>query len=182
MEYKKKNTYYNHKNNNYYYNNPNKKLYNSINDQDYSKKENYNKDQEIEKLKNIIKTLKSKNSMLIEENKYLKLQIKQLKSEKNYSNNKTNFFQPKGKNSIFAEYIISDSDINKDIRIINHDEEIEQCDYDYDYGPNYYTEGTNNKEEIEDSCLIYFGKKPIKFSETFNFYKPGKYSFVFEFK
>ena len=178
MEYKKKNTYYNHKNNNYYYNNPNKKLYNSINDQDYSKKENYNKDQEIEKLKNIIKTLKSKNSMLIEENKYLKLQIKQLKSEKNYSNNKTNFSQPKGKNSIYAEYIISDSDINKDIRIINHDEEIEQYDYD-DNWPNYYTEGTNNKEEIEDSCLIYFGKKPIKFSETFNFYKPRKIFFHF---
>ena len=66
MEYKKKNRYYNHKSNNYYYNNPNKNPYNSIkNDQDYSKKGNYNKDQEIEKLKSIIENLKSKNSMLI---------------------------------------------------------------------------------------------------------------------
>ena len=115
--------------------------------------------------------------MLIWRKQIFKITDKQLKSEKNYSN-KTNFLQPKGKNSIYAEYIISDSDINKDIRIINHDEEIEI--YDYDDCPNY--EGTNNKEEIEDSCVIYFGKKPIKFSETFYFYKPGKYSFIFEFK
>jgi hypothetical protein len=91
------------------------------------------------------------------------MQIKQLKR----SNNKINY--PKGKNYINAEYIISDNDTNKDIRILNHDEEIEVDNYDDSFGPNYYTEGTDNKDEIAESCTIYFGNKPIKFSETFNF-------------
>lgn len=177
MDYPKKNNNYSKKNNINYY--KYKKPYNNKLNQKYSNNDN-SKDQEIEKLLNIIETLKSKNSMLKEENKYLKLQIKELKSEKKYSHN--NNFYPKGKNCIYAEYIISDNDINKDIRILNHDEERENCDYDDSCGPNYYTEGTDNKDEIEDSCMIYFGKKPIKFSETFNFFKPGKYSFIFEFK
>ena len=167
-------------NNNYYYN-KNKKTYNN-NSINFQKTNNTDKDQEIERLLNIIETLKSKNSMLIEENKYLKLQIKDLKKEKKNSNYNFQFHNPKGKNCIYAEYIIDDDDTNKDVRILNHDEIIEDCNYDDSYGPNYYTEGTDNKEEIEDSCNIYFGNKPIKFSETFNFYKPGKYSFTFEFK
>lgn len=186
MENKKK---YNRYNKNNYYNSNKKsyKSYNNINNTiNYSNSSNYykeNKDQEIERLLNIIETLKAKNSSLIQENKYLKLQIKQLKSEKKNSNDKIKFYQqPKGKNCIYAEYIISDEDINKDIRILNHDEIIEDYDYDDSYGCNYYTKGTDNQEEIEDSCTIYFGKKPIKFTETFNFNKPGKYSFIFEFK
>lgn len=179
MDYKKKNKHY-YKKNNYYYSNKNNKPYNYNYSQNNSNIYN-DKDQEIERLLNIIETLKSKNSMLIEENKYLKLQIKELKSEKKYSNNNNNFY-PKGKNYIYAEYIISDEDVNKDIRILNHDEEREIDNFDDSYGPSYYKEGTDNKDEIEESCTIYFGKKPIKFSETFNFYKPGKYSFIFEFK
>ena len=178
MDYKKKNKHY-YKKDNYYYNNQNKKPYNNNYSQNNSNKNN-DKDQEIERLLGIIETLKSKNAMLIEENKYLKLQIKELKSEK-FSNNNKNFY-PKGKNYIYAEYIISDEDVNQDMRILNHDEERQVDNFDDSYGPNYYTEGTNNKDEIEESCTIYFGKKAIKFSETFNFYKPGKYSFIFEFK
>ena len=119
--------------------------------------------------------------MLIEENKYLKLQIKELRSKTKYSNNNINFYQ-KGKNCIYAEYIIYDEDINKDIRILNHDEERQVDNFDDSYGPPYKIEGTDNKDEIEESSTIFFGKKPITFTETFNFYKPGKYNFIFEFK
>ena len=148
----------------------------------YSDKDKWNKDKEIEKLKNIIKNLKGKNSILYQENRYLKLQLKQMKNNKINKNYKNNYFQPNEKNYIYAEYIISDNDINQEIRILNHDEIVEDYDYDDSYGCGYNETGTDNKEEIEDSCLIYFGKKPIHFTETFNFYKPGKYYFIFYFK
>ena len=178
MDYKKKNKKLINGNN--YYDKTEKKLINSNNNLNSIKEDN-NRDQEIESLKGIIKKLKSKNFKLIEENKYLKLQIKELKSEKRHSNNSINFY-PRGKNCIFAEYIITEDDVNKNVRILNHDEEIEIENFDDSYGPNYYTEGTDNQEEIEESCMIYFGNKPIKFTETFNFFKKGKFSFTFEFK
>ena len=70
MEYNKKNKYHYKNKGNY------KKQYNPNYSKNYWKIDNDNnndKDQEIERLRNIIETLKSKNSMLIEENKYLKL-------------------------------------------------------------------------------------------------------------
>ena len=168
----------------YKYNNSNEEDYNYYEDEiKESKIYDNNENKEIKKLLNIIDKLKSKNSMLIKENKKLKYQIRELKTKNNNNfNNNYNNRQPKGNNCIYAEYTISEDETNKDIRILNHDEITEENNFDDSYGPNYYTEGTDNQEEIEDSCLIFFGKKPIKFSETFNFYKPGKYTFIFEFK
>ena len=127
-----------------------------------------------------LKIIIVKNSLLKQENHFLKNQIKELK-KKNDNNEQKIFHESKGKNFIKAEYIISESEVNQDIRILNHDEQKE--DYSYDsYGCNTRITGTDNQEEIEESCIIYFGNKQIDFSETFNFFKPGTYTFIFEFK
>ena len=67
----------------------------------------------------------------------------------------------KKKNSIKAIYKITDNDINKKIKILNHSD--------------------NNKEEIKKLCDIYFEDKKIDFSFEYTFNKPGKYSFEFKF-
>ena len=67
----------------------------------------------------------------------------------------------KKKNSIKAIYEITDNDINKKIKILNHSD--------------------NNKEEIKKLCDIYFEDKKIDFSFEHTFDKPGKYSFEFIF-
>ena len=64
-------------------------------------------------------------------------------------------------NSIIAIYSIGQDDLNKKIQIIN-------C-------------GDNNKNEIEQKCIIYFDNKKIDFSFYYIFDKPGKYKFTFEF-
>lgn len=112
---------------------------------------------------------------MFQENRYLKKQIKFL------NKNNKGFDKSSKQNYIKAEYLISEDETNQDIRILNHDEEKEEYSYD-SYGAGYHITGADNKEEIEESCTIYFGNNPISFRETFNFYKPGKYTFTFEFK
>ena len=69
--------------------------------------------------------------------------------------------EEKKKNSIEAIYEITDDDINKTIKILNHND--------------------INKEEIEKKCDIYFGDKKIDFNYEYTFDKPGKYLFKFIF-
>ena len=173
------NNYYNYNNKYSEYNKNTQNNY--INTNTENKEKEIEKNKEIEKLKNIINILKEKNSLLKQENRFLKNQIKEMKKNNNKDKDKIIFHESKSKNFIKAEYTISENEVNQDIRILNHDEQNENYSYD-SYGYNSYVTGTDNQEEIEESCRIYFENKQINFNETFNFYKPGTYSFIFEFK
>ena len=63
---------------------------------------------------------------------------------------------------ILATYDITVNDINKNIQILNCDEKI-------------------NKDEIKKICNIYLNDTKIDFTFEYNFKKPGKYVFKFEF-
>ena len=92
------------------------------------------------------------------------------KIEMNKTSNKNKFdfdiekyIEPKIKQSyIKAIYEITKDDINKNIQILNCDEQI-------------------NKNELEKICNIYLNKQKIPFTFESNFFEPGEYVFTFEF-
>ena len=65
--------------------------------------------------------------------------------------------------------MISESETNQYIRILNHDE----ITCSLNCNDSFCNEGTDNKEEIESACTIFFGLKPIKFGEEFVFINQG---------
>ena len=65
--------------------------------------------------------------------------------------------------------MISESETNQYIRILNHDE----ITCSLNYNDSHCNEGTDNEEEIESACTIFFGSKPIKFREEFVFINQG---------
>ncbi len=101
--------------------------------------------------KEFIKELKNKND-----------EIEQLKKEINLykliKNNKDNNF-------IITKYDIKKDDINKKIRIMNYN----------------HHKGDIHKNEIIESCEIFFNNKKIKFSFDYEFEKEGEYTFQFYF-
>ena len=121
---------------------------------------NYNENNQMRNNINVINNPKSKNQTIKKGNRKFKFQPK--------SNNYF-YHKPKGVNRIYAEYIISENDANQYIRILNHDE----ITCSLNCNDSFCNEGTDNKEEIESACTIFFGLKPIKFREEFVFINQG---------
>ena len=110
------------------------------------------------------------NNGKIPENNFTKIILKTEILEKFKMENNSNQFdfdikqyipQEKRKNYIIATYKINETDVNKDINILN-------CD-------------KSNKEEIMKSCNIYLKDKKINFDFVYKFDKPGTYTFMYEF-
>ena len=85
------------------------------------------------------------------------------KNQKKFEFNINKYIPPTLKKShIKAVYNITPKDINKNIKIMNFDDEI-------------------NKNEIKNNCSIYLNGKKIDFNPNYIFTKPGKYIFKYEF-
>ena len=129
--------------------------------------------EEKEKLTNENEELKEMVNNLMQENEQLDVQ------KRNFHQFKTipNFFNENDfDNYIHAEYLINEDDVNEDVQLLNYEENDNDPQNPFN---NPYD--SPNKKEIEDSCIMFFNNKRIKFRFFFNFYKPGKYTFKFAF-
>ena len=82
-------------------------------------------------------------------------------------------------NYITSEIFIKNSDINKDIRIINSFEEAKRENKWKNRKDDYKYE---NEKEIKEKCIIKINNKIIPFSYWYNFNEKGKYKIEYLFK
>ena len=137
--------------------------------------------EENEKLENENEELKEMVNNLMDENEHLDVQKKNLISKLNFHKHKkiSNFFNENDfDNYIHAVYLINEDDVNEDVQILNYEENENNNDSENSFNNSI---DSPNKEEIEDSCIMFLNNKRIKFRFVFNFYKPGKYTFKFAF-
>ena len=80
-------------------------------------------------------------------------------------------------NYIIAEIYIKDSDIDKDIRIMNSYEEFMRKNY-----PDEQLDKNEINEKEINQCDIIIDNKPISFNYFYNFNKSGKYTIKYLFK
>ena len=84
------------------------------------------------------------------------------KKPEQFDFNIRNYITPELKtNYIYATYKIKNEDLNKKIKILNHND--------------------SNKEKIEKLCTIYLKGERIKFDFEYIFDKEGTYTFIFQF-
>ena len=134
---------------------------------------NNNKKRNYETLKNI-------NEFIYYNNNIIK-DIKEILNDKD-KNNKINniiniYNKINNKNYIIGEIDIKESDINKEIRIINTFEEIKKLT-----GINLKDEyNYENEKEIKEKCIIKINNKIIPFCYKYKFNKMGNYIIEYSF-
>ena len=126
-----------------------------------------------------IEKFEKENKELRKEIDFLKLDNCKLENQKNnliskldfYKYNKiSNHFNDNDFNNyIYALYIIKEEDVKKEIQLLNYQEN--------DYQLNIFS----NKNQIENSCIMFLNNKRMKFRFRFKFFKQGKFSFKFAF-
>ena len=135
--------------------------------------------EENERLENENEELKEMVDNLIDENERLDDQKRSLISKLNFHkhNKISNFFNENDfDNYIHAVYLINEDEVNEDIQILNYERNDNDSENSFD------SNNSPNKEEIEDSCIMFLNNKRVNFRFVFNFYKPGKFTFKFAFK
>ena len=129
--------------------------------------------EKLEMLENENKELNVKINHLKVENNNLENQNNKLVSQLNfYKYNKvSNHFNDNDFNNyIHALYIIKENDINKEIQLLNYEED-----------DNELIKIFSNKYQLENSCIMFLNNKRVKFRFKFKFFKRGKFSFKFAF-